>query len=243
MCCIYNNVNIAFFNHALVHTYTLIYRTTVGSCDVYIKVYKMQCKKVSFTAEETYLWWERGTNGALFRSPGCDLSPWNTRFLLSGEPQLNDRDRHNGGVVLDPTQEGQSQQLSSREKMAPGMLCSSCYCWLMGIWEEGRWYWCREWHSEAEAAACFVIWKRSTLFGAGTEFWRSTLGSQEGNNLSLLSHAPRGSVFVLWMFDMKHTGCEGFWYGLNRAARVCLYQSFYLFIFGAEGLSVAYLCL
>ncbi len=152
-----------------------------------------------------------GTNGALFRSPGCDLSPWNTRFLLSGEPQLNDRDQHNGSVVLGPTQEGQSQQLSSREKMAPGMLCSSCYCWLMGIWEEGRWYGHREWHSEAEAAACFVIWKRSTLFGAWIEFWRSALGSQEGNDLSLLSHAPLGSMFVLWMFDMKPTGCGGFW--------------------------------
>lgn len=199
-----------------------------------MNVYEVQ---VSFISEESYLQCWVETNGALFRSPGCDLSPWNTRFLLSGEAQLNDRDWHNGSVVLSPAQGGQSQQLSSREKMAPGMLHSSCYCWLMGIWEEGRWYGRREWHSEAEAAACFVIWKRSTLFGAGTEFRRSALSSQEGNDLSLLSHTPLGSVFVLWMFDMKHTGRSGFWYGLNRAARVCLYQSIFFF-FSAEGLSV-----
>lgn len=41
----------------------------VGSCDVYIKVYEMQCKKVSFTAEETYLWWERGDKWSSVQEP------------------------------------------------------------------------------------------------------------------------------------------------------------------------------
>lgn len=114
-------------------------------CTVYSTLRYMKCSVRKFQSQlrrRTY--GVRGrTIGALFRSPGFDLSHWNTRFLLSREPQLNDRDRHNGSVVLGPTQEGQSQQLSSREKMAPGMLRSSCYCWLMGIWEEGRWYGCR----------------------------------------------------------------------------------------------------
>ncbi len=140
-------------------------------------------------------------------------------------------------LCLVPTQEGQNQQLSSREKMAPGMLCSSCYCWLMGIWEEGRWYGHREWHSEAEAAACFVIWKRSTLFGAWIEFWISALGSQEGERFVppvTRSSGKRVCVMDVWYEAYRLRRFDRDW---NRAARVCLYQS--IFFFGAEGLSVA----
>lgn len=68
--------------------------------------------------------------------PGCDFSPRDTRFLLSRGYCAATKPRLQCEFCAAWVQ-GDAQQLKLG-KMAPGMLRSSCYCWLIGIWEVGK---------------------------------------------------------------------------------------------------------
>lgn len=67
---------------------------------------------------------------------GCNLSLTDTRFLLSRGSCAARKPRWQCEFCATWVQ-GDTQQLK-HGKMAPGMLHSSCYCWLIGIWEVGK---------------------------------------------------------------------------------------------------------
>lgn len=66
--------------------------------------------------------------------PGGDLSLRDTRFLLSRGSCAASKLASQWEFCAALGVGIQAQQLKPR-KMAPGMLHSSCYCWLIGIWE------------------------------------------------------------------------------------------------------------
>lgn len=70
-------------------------------------------------------------------SPGWDLSHIDTRFFLSRGSCAASKAGSTMGVLCCMGAGGHAQQLKPR-KMVPGMHHSSCYCWLIGIWELGK---------------------------------------------------------------------------------------------------------
>lgn len=175
-------------------------------------------------------------------NPGCDLSLRDTRFLPSRGFCATCKPRSQWEFCAAWVQ-GDTQQLKPR-KMAPGMLSSSCYCWLIGIWEVGKVILNAK--NGTLKKQLLVLSSERPRQQKGFPFWNG----QQNLLLSLCkvrpllaSITPRGQACVMWQLcfgtDSKYIIQQ--WTGLS-ALTIPLMQPLHLAVGSDLSLALEQLC-